>query len=251
MASAKQPGYPIRRRSALKDPVVLALVILIFGVIIATLVFLMLSLTRGYIGSNTPTTAAQAELAKTEGYLNNYGDEPEVWAGYISNLIAAKQYSRAQEAINAAASEFKDVDNYENYIPTAQAQLFASKGDYDKAIQQAELAQTAIMDAYETMLKSDVKPNKALAYGIPENYDRLNLILANSYSKKEQYDKSVEHLEDYLERYPTSAGIWIDLGHAYAKLGNTQKAIEAYDEALVFLPGDEEALQGKASLGAK
>lgn len=247
MSDSQTPVLPPRPKSGF-DPVVLVLSVLIAGLILGALAFVAAGLGRGLIGQTAPQTHKQAGLARTEASAVKFSDDPQTWFNYIKQLIDNKQFSKAQKAIDSASKEFKETDNYDFYIPTAQASLYVFKGDLDTGIKQAIVARDAISQAYEQELKSKKKPNKAEAYGMPENYHLLGLLVAGVYMQEGEYAKAIELLEEYTNAHPTEAGVWIDLGDAYAAAGEKEKAIEAYDETLSFIPDDPEALAGKAKL---
>lgn len=240
-----------RKQSLFSDPVVLTLSILIAGIVISALLFLAVSLGMGYIGGRAPRNIAEAELVATTINKNENPEDLNTYYLYIKSLANQKQFSQAQQAIKEGAEKFKETDDYDFYILSAQAYLFFRQENYPKAVEQAQIAQKNMQEAYDAELKSDKDPNRAKSYGISDNYNEMSLIIAGAYTATEDYDKAIAELEAYLVTNPREAGVWVDLGNLYAKVGNKEKAIEAYDEALYFIPDYADAINGKAELGAE
>lgn len=247
MLENKTLPIPPRPKSGF-DPVVLVLIVLIAGGVIAGLAFFAAGLGRGLLGQTAPQNYRQAKLTQATFDAATYSDKPDAWYKYIKQLAFDKQFSKAQEIIKEADRNFRDTDTYDFYIPSAQAYVYFAKGDFDSAIKQAITAQAAMQAAYETELKSKKLPNKALSNGISENYGSLSLLLSGAYTEKGEHAKAAEVLERYVDEHPTEAGVWTDLGNAYAKMGENKKAIDAYDQTLRFINDDPEALAGKAKL---
>lgn len=247
MSDSKTPVLPPQPKSGF-DPVVLVLSVLIAGIILGGLAFIAAGLGRGLLGQTAPQNYKQASLTIAEAQAATFSEQPYAWFQYIQQLAINKQYSKAQEVIDQANKDFKETDTYDLFIPTAQAYLYFAKGDLDTGLKQATVARDAISAAYEQELKSKKKPNKAQAYGISVNYGTLGLLMAGAYTEKGEHAKAVTLLEEYTASHPTEAGVWIDLGNAYAAAGEKEKAIEAYDEALRFIADSPEALAGKAKL---
>lgn len=251
MAGQTPQSFPRRRKSAFNDPVVLTLAILIAAIVISGLLFFAVSLGMGYVGGKAPQTASEAALIERKNLRETNKDEPRSWYEYAKSLAGEKQFAQAQALIKDGAEVFKETDDYDFYMLCAQAHLYFQQRDYKKCIEQIEIAQKKMTEAYEAEAASDKSPNRAKAYGISENYDEMTLLAASAHRELGEHEKEVELFEGFLEKFPREAGVWIDLGHAYAKLGNKEKAIAAYDEALSFIADNEEALEAKAKLGAE
>lgn len=235
---------------AAKDPMVAILWVLIAGVIIAILAFVVAALVMGYVGSSRGAqTRSQANLDRAEADWKQQKKEPFYWSNYIDSLISAKQFSKAQDLINQMSKEFAKTDTYDYYAEASQADLYFAKKDFEGAIKQAEKAQGLMNTAYKKLLKKDIRPNKAKAYGISSNYGEMELLRAGCYSELGKYDETVNILKAYLSSSPNEAGVWYDLGNAYVKQGNKDEARKAYDKALKFIPDDPEFKKAREELG--
>lgn len=236
--------------SAAKDPLIPILWVLIAGTVIAILAFVVAALVMGYVGSSRGAqTRNQADLSRAEAEWKQQKKQVYYWARYVDTLLAAKQYSKAQDLINQMSKEFAKTDDYDYYAESSQANLYFEKKDYEAAIKQAEKAQDLMNTAYKKMLKKDVKPNKAKAYGISTNYGSMELLKAGCYVELGNYDKAADILKMYLASNPNEAGVWYDLGNAYAKSGKKDEARKAYDKALKFMPDDPEFQKARKQLG--
>lgn len=235
-----------------KDPVVATLWILITGVIIAILAFVVGALIFGYLGSSRGAqTRQQADLYRNESEWKSQKDSPKAWSAYAEALIAAKQYSKAQDILNQALTKFAKTDTYDYYAQCTQAVLYFEKKDYQAAIDQATKVQGLMSDAYQKELKKKELPNKAKAYGISDNYGQMQLLQASAYEELGKDDQVISLLKTYLKANPREGGVYYDLGRAYVRTGDKEKARKAFDTALKFLPDDPEVMKAKAKLGDK
>ena len=235
---------------AAKDPMVGILWVLIAGVIIAILAFVVSALVMGYIGtSRGAQNRTQADLSRSEAEWKQQKDQPYYWSRYIDTLASAKQYSKAQDLINQMSKEFAKTDTYDYYAEASQANLYFAKKDYEGAIKQAEKAQDLMNTAYQKLLKKDIMPNKAKAYGISSNYGEMELLRAGCYTELGKTDEAINILKAYLTSSPNEAGVWFDLGNAYVKAGNKDEARKAFDKALKFMPDDPEFQKARKQLG--
>lgn len=235
-----------------KDPVVSILWILITGTIIAILAFVVGALVLGYFGSTRGAqTRSQADLYRNQAEWESEKDSAQAWAAYADSLINSKQYAKAQDIINQASTKFAKTDTYDYYAQRSQAVLLFAKKDYQGAIDESLKAQALMKTAYEKELKKNELPNKAKAYGISDNYGELTLLQAGCYEALKKDDKVISLLEGYVKEHPREAGVWFDLGRAYVRKGENDKARKAFDTALKYMPGDPEITAAKAKLGDK
>jgi tetratricopeptide (TPR) repeat protein len=98
-------------------------------------------------------------------------------------------------------------------------------GDFDGAI--------ALLDP---VLAKNPKDANALFY------------LGLSRAGKQQHKEAVESLTRVTELQPDFPGAWLQLGICYGKLGETGKALDAYDKDLKLQPGDAPALYNSGLL---
>jgi len=76
------------------------------------------------------------------------------------------------------------------------------------------------------------------------NLDRNNLEKAWKYAsfciKLKNYEKCIEPLEFLINKSPDVINYWLELAHAYQKLGKIDKAIKAYKKLIVLEPDNQD-----------
>jgi tetratricopeptide (TPR) repeat protein len=72
--------------------------------------------------------------------------------------------------------------------------------------------------------------------------------IATLYGKQGAYSQQAEYLEKYTHDNPGDEEALIDLGYAYAHMGQLDKANEAFRHVLALNPGSEEAKQALEEL---
>lgn len=230
------------------DPVVKALALIIALAVVGFLVFVVSSLSLGYLQPSAPRTFTESKIAEGQSLIDAGVIEPEIWRNQLMLLIDSKQYAAAQTLIEQGEGIVDDSWGHE--LGWMQAELYAAQGEYDKAMQQAIDTQKAIKDEYERILASDELPNKAKAYGISENYARLALLKYRILILEEKFEEAQVELQEYIDANPTDAGIRIDLANLKLKNGDTAGAKADYERVLEFLPDEPEALEGLEKIGA-
>ncbi|MBK5211305.1 MAG: tetratricopeptide repeat protein [Coriobacteriia bacterium] len=243
----------VNPKSIWNDPVVAFMGLLVVALVLAALAFVAIALIRGYIGSTAPKYADQALLVRSSQDVGQYKDDPGLYYKYVMQLIANKQYTSAQDKIDSGLKQFAKADVYDQGMMTAQAYLYAAKGDLPAAVKAGAAAQAEMTKQYEILLKSSQQPNSATAYGMSDNYYAMQLLLGGIYAQQGKYPAAIKELKAYLAITNNSmqSGVWIDLGNAYAKNGDTSLAEKAYKSALEYEPDNTEAKAALAKLGAK
>ena len=243
----------VNPKSMWSDPVVAFMGLMVVALILAALAFVTVALIRGYIGSSAPTNVDQASLVRTSQDASQYKDDANLYYKYVMQLIANKQYTSAQEKIDSGLKKFAKTDAYDQSMMVAQAYLYAAKNDLPAAVKAGVAAKAEMTKQYKILLKSDQQPNSATAYGISDNFYSMQLLLGGVYAQQHKYPAAIKELKAYLAITDNSmqAGVWIDLGDAYAKNGDTKLAQKAYKTALKYEPDNTEAKAALAKLGAK
>lgn len=252
----EQKSHKVKKvnpKSIWSDPAVAFMGLMVVAIILAALAFVAIALIRGYIGSSAPKNADQATLARSSQEASQYKDDPNLYYKYVMQLIANKQYTSAQEKIDSGLKRFAKTDAYDQGMMAAQAYLYAAKNDLPAAVKAGVAAKAEMTKQFKILLKSDQQPNQATAYGISDNFYSMQLLLGGVYMKQGKYPAAIKELKAYLAITDNSmqAGVWIDLGDAYAKNGDTKLARKAYNTALKYEPDNTEAKAALAKLGAK
>jgi len=143
---------------------------------------------------------------------------------YLSNA-----YINANK-LDVAMESFKEgvkVDPDNQYYRYNYGVLLLEAGEFDiaeeqflKAIELDPLYSNAVYNLAATYVKWGTElRDKAVEEGTEDD------------SYKEKFEKSLPHLERYLELNPNDAQIWELLGRVYANLGMNEKSMEAFDKA--------------------
>lgn len=236
------------RLSHLNDARSIPLFVLIAGVVLAGLAFIASIPLLGYDDFRTPHTAQSAQLVKARGIYDASERNPEAWYSYVSNMIGDRAFNDAQALIDAVPLDVKRADTYDHYVEMAQAALLFAQRNYTQALDAAQSAQTAMKQAYTLKLKSTEMPNIARSTGISANYWELYLLKAGAYKALGKTNEEITALRVYLEKYPTSAGVWSDLGEALEQAGDSAGAVAAYKKTLKYIPDDKTAREALARL---
>lgn len=251
--SAPAPQTTKRRRkkgpSMWKDPVVATLGVIIGAIIIGTLAFVVIGLSRGVLASSSPKNAQEAALSRAKSDLAGNSDVPSLYSDYILQLIANKQYSLAEQKIAEGKKKFAGKDEYDQYMLTDEANLLASQKKTEEAIAKCLEAKAAITKEYKRLMASSEMPNKAKAYGYSDNYYTLELWLGALYKESKQYDKGIEELKAYLKAKPNESGVYIDLGNLQVLAGDKDAARKSYKKALKYVPNNQEAIDALKKIG--
>jgi tetratricopeptide (TPR) repeat protein len=145
-------------------------------------------------------------------------------------LAFAKLYEPSNLDIFLTEAEIlhQEGDFEEALIVLEQSKIYADSGDYEDIY----LLQSSINESdedYQAAFKSlaevlKINPFNEMAYS------RLWLCI----ELMGQYAESIELHEEILDREPYAYWAWYNLGHAYNNMGLYEKAVEAYDYAIVI-----------------
>jgi len=140
------------------------------------------------------------------------------------------------------------------------ARMYAYQEDIESAIYWFEEAIEIKPDnkgfqlTYANYLRNSQKLSKAI-----EIYDQLLIAFPTyvdafyeasiAYSQNQELEKAIHSIEKALQLMnPPQLKYYIQAGSLYESVGNNEKALKAYENALTLDPGNPEALQAKARL---
>jgi len=219
-------------------------------VIIGALLTVVFAIVSGVLNfdQNRVTTIEEFVVASSIAYADF-----EQTAGAFSQLAIAQidngMYLQAEETIQAAF-DLESPDEERNQAPLFASAILAERlGQRDVAIERYEEVMSKLRYDFERVYASDMEPNWAQAWGLHENYFDSAIALAFLYRDRGDYEKQIEMLTVGIEGRPTIADLFIFRGWARLGQGDNEGAIEDFNEALRFLPGDEEALAGLEEAG--
>jgi len=235
------------KRSVFQDQLSAFLLFLIGLVIIGALLTLVFAILSGVMPiREIPQTADDYAVILARGDLEKADDaeRAQAWATYIMALADNNRTSEARRQLAEAKAADLDVERTQAIL-YAEAHLLETEGKLDEAADIYKELSKKLMDAYEAEKTRGGDKNWAVAFGVPENYTRAQLRLAVIATENEEWEKAIDYLDGYLEMNPQAAGVLIDRGNAKLGAGDKAGALEDFEAALKFLPGDPEALAGK------
>ncbi|GAA0859864.1 tetratricopeptide repeat protein [Aliiglaciecola litoralis] len=160
----------------------------------------------------------------------------------ISNSV--EDFSSAEQACEKAQALNKDLSSE---VKVALGRLYRFRGWYEKAIEELNLAISSSPDEVDAyielgevlLLQSNYKQAEVAfsrAVDLKRNYWKAHEALANYYYATEQYRKSAQAYEVVTRLTPDSALGFGGLGAAYWMLGDTTRALQAYETSLQLKP---------------
>jgi len=69
--------------------------------------------------------------------------------------------------------------------------------------------------------------------------------VGNFYLKRHKYEAAISRFQEAIQARPDYAPAYLGMGRAYEKIGQKQKALDAYQQYLDALPSDKEAEDAK------
>ena len=232
-----------------KDPVESALQFAILGVIIAGLVGLAYLLFTGVINPPAPRTALEAQLITVREAAKANPASGEVWADYVTALVAVGDLRSAESEYTTAAGVLEGDQLL--LLQIAGIDLYLAQEDYEKAFELAE--DTVALEAAERekvvrqQMEAGVHADPKL-YG-PDIATDTYLGHARAAAALGKWDVVVASLTTALEYTPRAADLYFLRGEAYTELGETDKAIADFNEALRFDPEFEAAKTALSEAG--
>lgn len=158
-------------------------------------------------------------------------------------LIEQEQYRLAFKALEAAV--IYEPSNLDIYL--TKADIYMRMFEQDKAIEVIQLAKTyagreELADLYvleSTIYETKKDYSNALNYlkkalwKDPKNEIALSRI-SGIYDLTKQYKNAIDFHQKFINNYPYSYWTWYNLGLAYMHIGFLDKAVEAFDYAIVI-----------------
>lgn len=226
------------------------------GFVAAVLVMVFLAtivgvLYFGFLGNETPQTSTQREVTAWEAAARTKGASVDQWQSFVLALIVDKQYVRASKVI-AEVNANKGLDQIQGQnMLYCTAELQRAQGKMKDALVTYEQVMAKTKPAYEKELKTggDTQ-NWAQSWGLHENYFLSALSRAALYRDAGQPGQALPMIDTYLSRYPRESQVLCDRAVIKTELGDTAGARADYNQALKFIPGYPEAINGLKKIGA-
>lgn len=232
-----------------RDPVERALLAAILAVIILALLGAAYLLFTRVINPSAPRTALEAQLVAVRQATITNPSSGEVWADYISALIAVENYREADRVLEEAMGVLQGNDLL--LVEISGVELLLAQEKYEAAFElaeqtvvlEAEQREAAIREAMERGIHADPK-----LYG-PDIATDVYLNHARAAAGLEKWDVVVESLTTALEYTPRAADLFYLRGDAYLHLDQTDKAVADFNSALTFDPEFEAARAALEKVG--
>ena len=162
--------------------------------------------------------------------LRKAGDEEKAIESFKAAVDVAPKFA---PAYNALGSGYFSLRNYDKSIEYFQKALTENPklGPSKKGLAAAQTAK-----ANDLMKDGEINMAIDFAKGAAETdpkYSTAHLILAQAYNKASKYNEAIAAAETALQNMKTNqkGPAYFEMGLAYRNLGNTQKAISAFNQA--------------------
>ena len=251
---SKVPAAPPKGKGIFADPVVRRLAWVGAVMLVAFLATVASALFFGVLNPPAPRTAVERDLALAEGRIESAETTltPQDWYQYTTALVASEQYTKAERMIQTARDGGFE-DPRKQYLGIAQVRLDLAREDWERALEHADAAMKALEDQRaldQTEFEATQKASSLVSEGLGENYDILRLNRAEALQELGRLDEAIATLDDYIEVNPRAADILVWRGDLKVETGDTAGAVEDYEAASVFQPGDEELAKKLKDVGA-
>jgi len=235
-----------------RDPLVTALIWVIFTVVILTLVTVVYAMVGGVFGTGAPRTMGEKKIMAARAQIDAGSKDRYHWLAYIIALTDDGQYGEAQEWIDKGKKQLKDQDIYADML-YMQANLYLAQGKSDQALETADAAVKQIQDRYEqgkVEFQKSGNPDPAYSFGLVDTYWELLLLKAEVYESRRDWKLALSAYDEYLESEKTAATVQAQRGMVKEQLGDKEGAEADYRETLKFIPDNRDALAGLKRIGA-
>ncbi|MEN6430554.1 MAG: tetratricopeptide repeat protein [Coriobacteriales bacterium] len=231
-----------RRRSPAESQRALVLAMMVLIVVILAAVATVII--YGMKVQKAPRTVGERTLATAEAAVRDAPDKAQSWLSLAYAYVEIGRYSAASDAI-AKGRKVEDLPDF--YI--VDAYRAEKAGNVEEAIQLYEVAKKK---AIEYRKAQDAKAAEAGARLTGANEQLVSAALgkARLLVAQRDYKSAVVEYDIALEQDPMMADVLVERGAAKAKMGDLAGARADYEEALRYVPGMPEALDGLARLEA-
>lgn len=231
------------RRGRSLDPALGWLWAGLFVVVVLILSLLLYIVVAGVLNPPAPRTRAERQLFMLESVIEAKPESVAAWADYANAFTATGQYSSADEVIARAVAQLGEGVPE---IELAQGKLLLARGVTDEARVQLESTIEVTIefrnDELQRMAETGVTPPASLIKA--EVIAEAALLMAQIDMEAEDWERAIESLDVALSEQPTNSDALVMRGHVRRSLGDAEAARADFEQALVFIPGYEPALEG-------
>lgn len=190
-----------------------------------------------------------------------------LFVAFIGYYVYAQRELSSRSYDSQAISAAKEVIRKYPRNPDARVRLgvvYANEGQYNKAIEQYDLAIKLVRDHQEALVYAGIaylkkeQPDEALQYFNKEiryykntRFSKTNTFLEQAYYysgiifwQKKDYDKALGFLNEAVDIVKTNADTYMVIGRVYIEKKDYDRAIAAFDKAIRFDSKYIDALYG-------
>ncbi|MCL2680188.1 MAG: hypothetical protein FWF11_01725 [Coriobacteriia bacterium] len=234
-----------KKQSVFSDSYIRFLMLVAALTVIGGLLTIIFAMYNGVLNleAGRATTAEEFAMKRAEAFIG-VEETAENYGRLARAQIANNRFIEAEETITLGRSLNLPDEERNQALEYAAAVLAQARGDYDVAIERYENVMRQLREDFDRAYNSDISPNWARAFGMHPNYYDSAFFLAWLYGEQGDFERKLELLDTAISGNPTAADLFVDRGNTKLELGDIEGAIADFNEALRFIPDDEEALAG-------
>lgn len=223
---------------ARRDPVTAGLLVVALVLIVALLVTSAAVYVYLTTLNRTPRTTVERDISSGEAATS---ERPEDVAAWSELAYAYARAGRTDDALGAVERGEK-AQNGES-LSIVRADVLRYSGQHKEAVRAYNTAEKLVVKMFERQKTENAK----IGVSADLTDDSLGRVYWGRALSKEQSGDlkgAVADLEKSVAEQPTQASVWAKLGDLYAQLEQPDKAREAYQSALKYIPDMPDALEG-------
>jgi tetratricopeptide (TPR) repeat protein len=251
VADANPPAGYEYETVEVKDPVRRWLLIGIFVAVTAILALVVFSLVSGLFATQAPRTAIEARLVTLKDAAEGAPGSGSAQRDYIEALVVSGQHGAARDHIDLMKEQ---LDGFETtYIYLGELSLLYDLEDYEGVLETAQEGYDYEIEQQEAWVEEQTAAGRDVVTTILPQSNAISILVYQARASGAMGDTAagVEYLTRALELEPTAADLLVLRGQGYAELGDTAAARADFEQALVFVPDFEPALEALGSLGSE
>lgn len=193
--------------------------------------------------NRAPRTSAERDIVTWETATIETPKNADAWSKLAYAYSVAGRYDEALDAVAEGAKRTK-----QPLLTLVKADILRSAGRFAEAKDAYDASEKAIADAER---ETDARREKLrVTLDIPdEAMARVYAGRAITSHELGDVDAAIKDLEGALKMMPQQSALWALVGDYYREDKRNDKAEEAYNNALQYVPDYEEALAGLKALG--
>ena len=233
------------------DPVAQWLIVAIIFLVVVALFGVIYLLVAGVVVPSTPRTLVESQLALLR---NAAATEPGSGSARNAYILALEASGQQDAAMSEYTKALKQVSGGEQtQVYAAGVTLLFDQKDYKGVIALAKQAIGADDAAVNAVIAENAKKGITVTSAQFDHAARISILLtaARASGATADWKTAVQRLTEGLSDDPQAADLLTFRASAYSHLGDREKAIADYKQALTFIPDYAPALYGLKQLQGK